>query len=252
MISYDLAGKVFLVTGGSRGIGLEIARHLLQQNARVAICARKQEGLDAAMADLQAGDEVLAVPAHVAREEDVDNLFAQVKEKFGRLDVLVNNVGMNIMTSAVADVDYSLWNKIIDSNLNGAFLCASRAAAMMREQKEGKIVNISSLAAHRAASGMGVYGIAKAGVEMLTRVLAVELADSNIQVNAVAPSMVRTEFSQPFWSDPAIHDEIVKGIPMGRIAEPEDIAHMIMFLSSSAADFITGQTYFVDGGSTAK
>ena len=252
MISYDLAGKVFLVTGGSRGIGLEIARQLLQQNARVAICARKQEGLDAAMADLQAGDEVLAVPAHVAREEDVDNLFAQVKEKFGRLDVLVNNVGMNIMTSAVADVDYSLWNKIIDSNLNGAFLCASRAAAMMREQKEGKIVNISSLAAHRAASGMGVYGIAKAGVEMLTRVLAVELADSNIQVNAVAPSMVRTEFSQPFWSDPAIHDEIVKGIPMGRIAEPEDIAHMIMFLSSSAADFITGQTYFVDGGSTAK
>lgn len=252
MISYDLAGKVFLVTGGSRGIGLEIARQLLRQNARVAICARKQEGLDAAMADLQAGDEVLAVPAHVAREEDVDNLFAQVKEKFGRLDVLVNNVGMNIMTSAVADVDYSLWNKIIDSNLNGAFLCASRAAAMMREQKEGKIVNISSLAAHRAASGMGVYGIAKAGVEMLTRVLAVELADSNIQVNAVAPSMVRTEFSQPFWSDPAIHDEIVKGIPMGRIAEPEDIAHMIMFLSSSAADFITGQTYFVDGGSTAK
>lgn len=252
MISYDLAGKVFLVTGGSRGIGLEIARQLLQQNARVAICARKQEGLDAAMEDLQAGDEVLAVPAHVAREEDVDNLFAQVKEKFGRLDVLVNNVGMNIMTSAVADVDYSLWNKIIDSNLNGAFLCASRAAAIMREQNEGKIVNISSLAAHRAASGMGVYGIAKAGVEMLTRVLAVELADSNIQVNAVAPSMVRTEFSQPFWSDPAIHDEIVKGIPMGRIAEPEDIAHMIMFLSSSAADFITGQTYFVDGGSTAK
>lgn len=251
MINFDLIDKVVLVTGGSRGIGLETARELLGQKAKVAICARKQEGLEIAAAELGGGDNLLTVPAHISREEDVDNLYSAIKERFGRLDVVINNVGMNIMTSSVADIDYGLWNKIIDSNLNGTYLCSAGAAQIMKEQNHGKIINITSIAASKATPGMGVYGIAKAAIEMLTKVMAAELADYNITVNALAPCMVKTDFSKPFWSDADIHDQIVGTIPLGRIAEPEDVVKVALFLSSPASDFITGQTITVDGGATA-
>lgn len=251
MSDFNLEGKVALVTGGSRGMGLEIARSMLARKAKVAICARKQEGLDRAGAELGGADNLLLVPAHIAREEEVENLFSKVKEHFGRLDILINNVGMNIMTSSVTDIDYSLWNKIIDSNLNGTYLCSVHASRIMKEQKAGKIISISSIAASRASAGMGVYGVAKAAIEMLTRVMAAELADDGILVNAVAPCMVKTDFSRPFWSDPALLEEIERTIPLSRIAEPEDIVKVVLFLASAAADFITGQTIIVDGGAMA-
>ena len=249
-LSFNLQGKVFVVTGGSRGIGLEITRMLLDQKASVAICGRKPEGLEAAAAELNAGDNLLAVPAHVARAEDVDGLFNRTLEVFGRVDGLINNVGMNIVTGLV-DADPGLWNKIIDSNLNAAFLCSRKAGQIMREPKKGKIVSISSLAGRRSAPFMGIYGVAKAGIEMMTKVIAQELAAFNIQVNAVAPCMVRTKFSEPFWSNAEFYDQIVKAIPMGRIAEPADVAWPVLFLCSEASDFMTGQTLMVDGGSSA-
>ncbi len=250
-LSFNMDEKVVVVTGGSRGIGLEIAKMLLAQNARVVICGRKQEGLDAAKEQINAGeDRFLAIQAHIAKEEEVENLFEKTKEVFGRLDVLINNVGMNIVTSVV-DAELSLWNKIIESNLNGTFLCSRKAGRIMREQKSGKIVSISSIAARRAAPAMGVYGIAKAGIEMMTKVLAQELAPFNIQVNAVAPSMVKTDFSKVFWSNQELHDQIVKTIPLGRIPESSDIAYPTLFLCSEGADFMTGQTILVDGGACA-
>jgi len=249
-LSYDLKGKVIVVTGGSRGIGLEIAKILLEQEARVVICGRKQEGLDAAVSELGKGDNLLAVQAHVAKEEAVNILFSAVQEKFGRIDALINNVGMNIVTSLV-DADPGLWQKIIDSNLTGTFLCSRKAGQIMRENGSGKIISISSIAARKSSPAMGIYGIAKAGIEMMTKVLAQELAPFNIQVNAVAPGMVRTGFSEPFWSNNDIYEQIVKGIPLGRIAEPADIAHPTLFLCSSGSDFITGQTIVVDGGACA-
>lgn len=249
-IWYDLEGKTVVVTGGSRGIGLELARLLLEQKARVVICGRKQEGLDTATSELNAGEDLLAIQAHIAKEEDVENLFDKTIENFGRLDVLINNVGMNIVT-ALVDADFSLWQKIIDSNLSGTFLCSRKAGKIMRDQKKGKIVSISSIAGRRAAPAMGIYGVAKAGIEMMTKVLALELAPFNIQVNAVAPSMVRTKFSQPFWSNKDLYDQIVKAIPLGRIAEPKEVAHAALFLCSEASDFITGQTILVDGGASA-
>ena len=248
-LSYNLADKVVVVTGGSRGIGLEIARQLLAQRAKVVICGRKADNLKTAESELSGGDRLLAVSAHIAKAVDVDNLFDKTLETFGTLDALVNNVGMNIGTGVV-DADEGLWKKIIDSNLNGTFLCAQKAGRIMRDQKHGKIVSISSIAGHRAAPFMGIYGVAKAGIEMMTKVLAQELAPFNIQVNAVAPCMVRTKFSEPFWSNPEMHEMIVKAIPMGRIAEPVDVAQPVLFLCSEAADFITGQTIMVDGGAS--
>lgn len=251
MISYGLEGRVALVTGGSRGIGLETARTLLEQQALVAICARKQEGLDAATAALGGGKSLLAVQAHIANEADIERMFDAVLERFGRLDVLINNVGMNLLTASVPETDLALWQKIIDTNLNGTFLASRRAAKIMKPQGRGRIVNISSIAGRKASPGMGIYGIAKAAVEMLTRVLASELAPFKIMVNAVAPAMVRTDFSKPFWSNKEIHDQIIKGIPLGRIAEPMEIVYPVLFLASDAASFITGQTLVVDGGATA-
>ena len=248
-MNYDLEGKVFVVTGGSRGIGLELARHLLEQNANVAICGRKEEGLQAAADELNAGDNLLGVQAHVAKADEVDSLFLRVTDRFGKIDGLINNVGMNIATGLV-DADPGLWNKIIDSNLNGSFLCSRKAGQIMRDQNSGKIVSISSTAGRRSAPFMGIYGFAKAAIEMMTKVLAQELAAFNIQVNAVAPCMVRTKFSEPFWSNTEIHDQIIKSIPMGRIAEPEDVVHPTLFLCSEAANFITGQTILVDGGAS--
>jgi 2-deoxy-D-gluconate 3-dehydrogenase len=249
-ISYGLEEKVVVVTGGSRGIGLELARNLLAQGAKVVICGRKQENLAAAVDKLGGGERLCAVPAHVAREGDVDTLFDTAVGRFGGLDILINNVGMNLLTASVTDADLAVWNKIIEGNLTGAFLCSRKAARIMREKKRGKIVSISSLAGAKASPGMGIYGIAKAGLEMLTKVLAFELAPFNIQVNAIAPGVVRTDFSKPFWSTPEICEQIVKAVPAGRIAETADLVPIVLLLASGYADYITGQTIMVDGGAS--
>jgi NAD(P)-dependent dehydrogenase (short-subunit alcohol dehydrogenase family) len=250
-MSYGLEGKVVFVTGGSRGIGLDLSRNFLAQGARVVICGRKEENLKAAVEKLNGGERLLAVAAHIAKEGDVENLFDTAVRQFGGLDILVNNVGMNLLTASVTDTDVAVWNKIMEGNLTGTFLCARKAARIMREKKQGKIVSISSIAGSRARPAMGIYGIAKAGVEMLTKVLASELAAFNIQVNAVAPGMVRTDFSKPFWSTPAFHDQIVKAIPAGRIAETVDLVPIVLLLASRHTDYITGQTITVDGGLSA-
>ena len=250
-MSERFKGKIVIVTGGSRGIGLALAAQLLEEEAKVVICGRKQEGLDKAVDTFGAPENLMSVQAHVAKEPDVEALFNAVMDRYARLDVLINNVGMNIMTGSVADTDPGLWQKIIETNLHGTFLCSRRAAVIMKAQKSGKIVTISSIAARKASPGMGVYGIAKAGMEMLTRVLAAELAPFNIQVNAVAPGMVKTDFSKPFWSNQEMHDSIVRTIPLGRLAESLDVVHPALFLASEGSNYITGQVLSVDGGSTA-
>jgi len=249
-LAFNLADKVFVVTGGSRGIGYEIAGRLLDQKAKVVICGRKREGLDSAGKALNAGDRLLTVQAHIAKSDEVDRLFDTTIETFGSMDGLINNVGMNIATGVV-DADPGLWTKIIDSNLNGTFLCSRKAGQILRDRKKGKIVSISSIAARRSAPFMGIYGVAKAGIEMMTKVMAQELAPFNIQVNAVAPGMVRTKFSEPFWSNSEIYEQIVKSVPAGRIAEPADVALPVLFFCSQASDFVTGQTLMVDGGASA-
>lgn len=250
-MNFDLKDKICLVTGGSRGIGFETASALLANGAQVMICGRKPDGLAQAAENLGNSENLATAEAHIGKPEDVDRLFEKIREKYGRLDILVNNVGMNLVTPGIADLDPGLWQKIIDTNLSGTFLVSRKAAALMREHKSGKIVTLSSTAASKATPGMGIYGIAKAGIEMMTRVLAAELAPFNIQVNAVAPAMVRTDFSKPFWSNEEMLAHITASVPMGRIAEPAEVVLPVLFLASQGSSYITGQVLKVDGGSTA-
>jgi 2-deoxy-D-gluconate 3-dehydrogenase len=248
----DLSGKVALVTGGSRGLGKAIALAMAERGASIVICGRKQENLDKALAEFKAkGAEVLAQPANMGKTDQAAFLFQAIEGKFGKLDILVNNVGTNLLTPSVAQADEGLWDKLLETNLKSAFLASSMAYKLMKKAGAGKIINISSIAARKAARGMGIYCIAKAGLEMLTKVLAVELASDHIQVNAVAPCVVRTQFSQPFWTNESILQEILKTIPAGRIAEPDDVVGAVLFLASSLSDFITGEILNVDGGSMA-
>jgi len=251
-MSLDLTGKAALVTGGSRGLGKAIATAMAGKGAHVIICGRKQDNLDQAVDDLgQKGLDVAAFRANVGSSDEVAALFRWVEEHFGRLDILVNNVGMNILTPSVSMADEGLWDKILTTNLKGTFLVSAGAVPLMRKAGRGKIINISSIAARKASMGMGIYCVAKAGVEMLTRVLAVELAQDHITVNSVAPCVVRTKFSQPFWENESLLQQITKTIPMGRIAEPNDVVGTVLFLASNLSDFVTGEVITVDGGSMA-
>jgi len=250
--AFDFAGKVALVTGGSRGIGESITVALAQRGAQVVICGRKQENLAlAAERFTKMGLEVTGKVANVGHWDQVKAILEMVEAQFGRLDILVNNVGMNILTPSVVEAEETLWNKIIQTNLGGTFLVTKAGVRLMKKSGGGKIVNISSIAARKAALGMGIYCVAKAGVDMLTRVLAVELAKDNIQVNGVAPCMVKTPFSKPFWSNEGLLKQITQTIPMGRIAETGDVVGAVLFLVSGFSDFMTGEVLTVDGGSMA-
>ncbi len=250
--AFDFTGKVVLVTGGSRGLGEAIAVAFAERGAKVAICGRKQENLDrAAERFRERGLEVLGKTANVGDGRQVEEMLNTVDEAFGRLDILVNNVGMNILTPSVVEADETLWDKIIQTNLRGTFLVTKAGVRLMKRSGGGKIINISSIAARKSAPGMGIYCVAKAGVDMLTRVLAVELAGNHIQVNGVAPCVVKTPFSKPFWSNEGLLKQITQTIPLGKIAETEDVVGGVLFLASRFSDFITGEVLTIDGGSLA-
>lgn len=246
---YALNGKVTVITGGSRGLGLGLARAFLNEGAQVAICARYQEGLDEAVDLLRGGNHLLAAPAHIALEEEVRVFFEQVEARFGPVDILINNVGINLLTPSTAAAGSKTWKKVLDTNLNGTFFCSQLAARQM-QQRGGSIVNISALEGSRVRAGRGIFSIAKAGVEMLTRVLAVELAPQGIRVNAVAPGTCKTAFSAPLLQTPEQEMAINATIPLGRIAEVEDIVEPVLFLASAGAAYITGQILTVDGGAS--
>jgi NAD(P)-dependent dehydrogenase (short-subunit alcohol dehydrogenase family) len=245
----DLSGKIALVTGGSRGLGKAIALAMAEKNASVIICSRKRENLDKARDEFKKhGLDVVAEVAHAGKSDQLTALFKSIDERFGKLDILVNNVGTNVLTPLLAEADEGLWDKLMETNLKSAFLSSSQAYRLMKKAGGGKIINISSVAARKASRGMGVYCVAKAGLEMLTRVLAIELASDHINVNAVAPGVVRTQFSQFFWSDESMLKELTKSIPMGRIAETDDVVGAVLFLASDLSDFITGEIITIDGG----
>ena len=250
--NFDLTGKVALITGGSRGIGLAIAEAYAAAGARLALASRKQEAVDAAAETIrQAGGEALAVAAHTGDGAAVEALVARVVELYGGIDILVNNAATNPHFGPFLTAEDSHWDKILDVNVKGYFRVAKACIPVMRQRGGGKIINMASVAGLEPQRMMGVYCVSKAAVLMMTQVLAAETAADNIQVNAIAPGFVKTKFSQVLWSTPDVHDRLVGAIPAGRMAEAEEIAGIAVYLASAASSFTTGATFVVDGGQLA-
>lgn len=247
----SLEGKVAIVTGGSRGIGRAIALGFAEAGANVAVVSRTAADLEKVAGQIEGlGRRALAVQADIAIAAEVGTMVQRTVDELGTIDILVNNAAMNIMRPLV-ELREDGWDKVMNVCLKGCYLCSQAAARVMMDKRSGNIVNIASTGAVKAAAGLGAYGIAKAGVVMLTQLLAVELASYGIRVNCIGPSLVRTAFSQPMWANPDALKAIEATIPLGRIAEPEDIMSVALFLASDASGYITGQTIYADGGTLA-
>ena len=246
----SLQGKVALVTGGSRGIGKAIALAFADAGADVAISSRKQAALDEVAQEIRAlGRRALPVAAHNREPEELRQLFEKVRAEFGRVDILVNNAATNPVMSALVDTDEKVFDTIMNTNLKGYFLLSQLAAKAMIEQGQGgNILNISSIGGLSPDKGLGVYCISKAAINMLTRAMALELGEYNIRVNALAPGVVQTRFSQALWSNEELMKTEMGHMPLKRIAQPEEVAQMALTMVSGAAAYVTGQVIVMDGG----
>jgi NAD(P)-dependent dehydrogenase (short-subunit alcohol dehydrogenase family) len=247
---FSLKGKVALVTGGSRGIGKEIAIGLAKAGADVALASRKLPDLEEVAKEIKAtGRKSIAVAAHIGRMEEVTNLVAKVKDTFGKIDILINNAATNPTVDQAMDVEERAWDSIMNLNLKGLFFLSQAVARVMREQGGGKIVNVASTAGI-TPDVLPVYSISKAGVIMATKVMAQQWAQFNIRVNAIAPGLTRTKFSEFLWNNKDILPVAMQGTPMRRVAEPQEMVGAVIFLASDASSYVTGQVLAVDGGLT--
>lgn len=249
---FDLSGKAALVTGASRGIGLAIAEALAGAGARLVLSSRRQDALDQAAERIRTkGGEALAFAAHTGDPQAVQALVAAAEQAYGGVDILVNNAATNPHFGPLLASEESHWEKTLDVNLRGYFRLIKACVPGMRQRGGGKIINVASVDGIQAQPGLGVYCVSKAGVLMLTQVLALELAADNIQVNALAPGLVQTRFSQVLWQTPAIYQAILGHIPQRRFAQPEELTGIVLYLASPASSFTTGAVFVVDGGQLA-
>jgi 3-oxoacyl-[acyl-carrier protein] reductase len=242
----SLAGKVAIVTGGGRGIGLAIARALADDGASVVVSGRDAARLDAAVKELEAlGGAALAVAADAAKREDVDRLVEATRERFGRIDVAVNNAGITRDQLLVRMKDDD-WDQVLDTNLRGVFLMTRAVGKVMMRQKSGRIINIASTAGAMGNPGQVNYSAAKAGVIGLTKAAARELAHWNILVNAVAPGLIETDMAAAIPAE--AREAMLQQVPLKRIGQSREVAEVVRFLAGDGGSYITGQTIHVNGG----
>ena len=243
---FSLKDKVALVTGASQGIGRETALALAQAGAKVAVFARTEEKLTTLVADIVAGGgEALAIKMDVADADQIKSGFKQSLEKFGRLDILVNNAAITRDGLALR-MKPEDWDAVIRTNLTGAHLCIQQALSPMMRARTGRIINIASVVAQMGNAGQANYVAAKAGLVGLTKAIAIEIASRNITVNAVAPGFIATPMTDVLGDK--VKDELKNRIPLGRMGTPRDVAAAIVFLASDEAAYITGHVLDVNGG----
>jgi NAD(P)-dependent dehydrogenase (short-subunit alcohol dehydrogenase family) len=247
----SLAGKTAIVTGARRGIGKAIALALAGKGVDIALSdnivvdGKLREAEETAK---KSGVKTLAVPCNISLQEDVARLARQTLDAFGKIDILVNCAGVWIPGQTLLECSDKDWDAVMDTNLKGTFICCREIGREMIGRKQGCIINISSQVGITPGAGAGAYPISKAGIIMLTQQLALEMAPYSVRVNALAPGIVKTDFNAAFWKQPEKEKQSSEQVPLGRLAETEDIAQAALFLASGAAGYITGETLCINGG----
>jgi dehydrogenase/reductase SDR family protein 4 len=252
-VSINLSGRVALVTGGGRGIGKAIARRLADAGASVVIASRKLENLEATAAEFAAlPGRVVPIACHVGRLDQLGNLVRETEARVGPIDILVNNSATNIGQGPALDVTDEMLDKMVEINVKSALrLIRLTVPGMIARKTGGSIINIASISGLQPQPGGLLYSFTKAGLIMMTRSWAREFGRHNIRVNAIAPGLIQTDFSEYFWKDEAYRKELEATQPIPRIGQPDEIAGAALYLASSDSTFLTGQVIVIDGGELA-
>lgn len=246
---FDLSGRVAIITGAAGGLGRLITFSLVAFGARVVLASRNLDNLKKVEEKVQElGGEAIAIATDITQEDQVDHMVSETLERFGKIDILVNNSGITYRVPA-EETSLEGWHKVMETNVTGAFLCSQRVGRVMISQKKGKIINISSVrgAFGRTTPDFSTYCTSKGALDALTRALACEWGRYDIQVNSLAPCLVETDPSRPY-ANPIYAKKIIERIPLGRWAQPHDLIGSVIFLASDASNFVNGQTLYVDGG----
>jgi NAD(P)-dependent dehydrogenase (short-subunit alcohol dehydrogenase family) len=249
----SLKGKVALVTGGGRGIGKAITKKFVEAGANVVIASRKMENLKAA-ADELAGNpgKILPVECHVGRKDQLEALVATTEEQFGPVDILVNNSATNIGQGPSLEVTDDMLDKMVEVNIKAALRLVRLVVPKMAEKKSGSIINIASIAGLRPQPGGLLYSFTKAGLIMMTRTWAVEFGKKGVRVNAIAPGLIQTDFSEFFWKNEEYRKKLEATQPINHIGQPDEIGFAALYLASDESSYLTGQVMVIDGGATAQ
>ena len=252
MINFSLENKIALVTGGSRGIGEAIALTLAEYGAHCILISRKIEALEAVKAKIEArGGKAEAMACHVGNMDQIKGLFEEIEDRFGRLDILINNAATNPYFGEMIGAEERAWNKTLEVNLKGPFFLTQYAARLMEKGGGGAVVNVSSIVAKRPGPMQGIYSITKAALVAMTQAYAKELAAKKIRVNALLPGVVETKFSEALLTTDWICEAMMQHVPLNRPAQPDEMAGAVLYLVSDAASYTTGTTIVCDGGSLA-
>ena len=248
---FSLAGKVALISGGTRGIGKGIAMAFAAHGARVVVASRKQDSVDLAVADLKAaGADAVGFAANVSTAQECEHLVAGTVAAFGGIDILVNNAATNPVFGPVENSSTEAFDKIIAVNVRAPFDLAKAARPHFVARGGGVILNISSIGGISPEPGLGIYSVSKAAIVSLTQVLAKEWGKDNIRANVICPGLIKTDFSSALWGDEKVLKHMMRKQAIAKLAEPDDIASTALLLCSDAGSFITGGVYVVDGGYT--
>ncbi len=246
---FQLKGAVAVVTGASKGIGAAIARGLAEAGASVVVSSRSAEAVAAVAADLQqAGCEATSIACHTGDPVQLQNLVDQTLSLYGGIDILVNNAAVNPVLGPICEADAGLFDKIMEINVKAPFLLSNLVFPSMKKRGGGSIIHISSIEGIKPGLGLGLYSLSKAALIMLMKNQAKEWGEWGIRVNALCPGLVKTKFSAAIWQNEAFLEKFVQNLPLGRVALPEEMAALALFLASSASAYVTGQAFVADGG----
>ncbi len=246
---FDLSGRVALVTGASRGIGRAVAHVLARHGASVVLASRRLEGCQAVAAEISgSGGRADAIACHIGEPEQITAALQEIDRRHGRLDILVNNAATNPYYGPALDMDLAAYQKTVDMNLRGYFWTSVEAARRMIARGKGAIVNVASVNAFRPMDGQAVYSMTKAAIVNMTQALAREWARQGVRVNALVPGLVETKFAAAIHENEKLRAAMERMVPMGRIAQPEEMAGAVLYLVSDAASYTTGSCLTADGG----